>query len=117
MRKRAISMIFLLLISSVIVPIVPIFISTAGKSGENQREISNLKSSIRTEITTPIVINDLPSSPTNWTWAEGQGYCTGSGTLSDPYIISELFFNSPAVKVLSDPINSFMRSDNQAQNF
>jgi len=97
MRKRAFSIIFALLIFSVIVPIVPIFISTASKSGENQREISNLKISERTEITTPIVINDLPSSPTNWTWAEDQGYCTGSGTLSDPYIISELFFNSPAV--------------------
>jgi len=97
MRKRTISIIFLLLISSVIIPIVPIFISTASKSGENQHEVISLKISERAEITTPITINDLPSSPTNWTWAEDQGYCTGSGTQSDPYIISELFFNSPSV--------------------
>lgn len=94
MRKRAFSIIFILIIWSVIVPTFPIFISAAIKLDGKENEINNLKTSALTEITTQIVINDLPSSPANWIWAKGQGYCTGSGTLSDPYIISELFFNN-----------------------
>jgi len=35
----------------------------------------------------PIVINDLPSSPNDWTWATSQVWCSGSGTELDPYII------------------------------
>ena len=38
----------------------------------------------------PIVINDLPSSPTNWAWAVTQAWCSGSGTEIDPYIIEGL---------------------------
>lgn len=41
----------------------------------------------------PITINDLPGSPINWTWAKSQGYCTGSGTIGDPYIIQNDIFN------------------------
>ncbi|MFX1354973.1 MAG: nitrous oxide reductase family maturation protein NosD, partial [Promethearchaeota archaeon] len=37
---------------------------------------------------------DLPGSLTNWTWAKNQGYCTGEGTISDPYVIAEYFFNT-----------------------
>ena len=37
-----------------------------------------------------IIIDDL--SANNWTWAKDQGYCTGSGTLYNPYIIQNHSF-------------------------
>ena len=40
----------------------------------------------------PIYIDDyaVGVGAHNWTWAEGQPWCSGSGTLMDPYIISNL---------------------------
>jgi parallel beta-helix repeat protein len=38
----------------------------------------------------PIVINDLPSSLNNWTWAVAQPWCSGSGTELDPYVLEGL---------------------------
>jgi len=94
MRKRIFSIIFVLLISSIIIPIFPIFFSPAIKFDENHGEISTLNTSASTEINTTITIDDLPGSLTNWTWAKDQAYCTGSGTQANPYIISDIFFNT-----------------------
>jgi len=44
--------------------------------------------------TTPIDIDDLPGSLNDWSWAKSQGYCTGSGTESDPYIIQNHAFDT-----------------------
>jgi len=52
----------------------------------------NLKTSTTFNIT--ISINDLPGSLNNWTWAKAQGYCTGSGTTGDPYLINNHLFKS-----------------------
>ncbi len=38
---------------------------------------------------TNITINDLPGSPNNWAWAKTQPWCSGSGTLLDPYLIED----------------------------
>lgn len=94
MRKGIFSVIFVLIISSTILPIFPLFISSTIHFSEKGNETSKLQISAVTEITTPIVIDDLPTSSTNWTWAKDQGYCTGLGTQSSPYIISELFINT-----------------------
>ncbi len=97
MRKVIFSAILVLIISSVIVPIFPIFISPTINSDENHGKISILNTSASIEMNDTIIINDLPSSPTNWTWAKDQGYCTGSGSQSDPYIISDIFFNTSTI--------------------
>lgn len=94
MRKGVFSVIYVLIISGIVMLIFPIFISTTFNSDEYHSEISTLNTSASTEINTPIIINDLPNSLTNWTWAKDQGYCTGSGNQSNPYIISNLFFNT-----------------------
>jgi len=44
--------------------------------------------------TTPIDIDDIPGSLNNWSWAKSQGYCTGSGTENNPYIIQNHLFNT-----------------------
>jgi len=97
MRKRAFSIIFLLIISSVIMTIYPILFSVAINSGESHGKIGTLNTSASTEINTTVIIDDLPGSLTNWTWAKDQGYCTGLGTQSDPYVISDIFFNTSTV--------------------
>ena len=44
---------------------------------------------------TGIIIDDLPGSLTNWTWAITQPWCTqGSGSSGDPYIIENAEFDS-----------------------
>jgi nitrous oxidase accessory protein NosD len=53
--------------------------------------------SASTEINTTLVINDYPGSLINWTWAKDQGYCTGLGTPTDPYIIEDIFFNTSSI--------------------
>jgi len=52
---------------------------------------------ISTIYDTPIEINDLPGSLINWSWAKDQGYCTGSGTSSDPFIIKNHIFGTPTI--------------------
>jgi len=92
MRNRT-YLIISLVISSILLPSFPAFYS-------NKVNISNLnflKTSALTEINTTIIIDDFPGSSTNWTWAKDQGYCTGSGTLGDPYIIADLFFNTSTI--------------------
>ncbi|MHA1194271.1 MAG: right-handed parallel beta-helix repeat-containing protein [Promethearchaeota archaeon] len=94
MRRLVFSVIFVLIISSTLMPIFPLLISININANESGGETNKLHISAVTEITTPIVIDDLPGSLTNWTWAKDQGYCTGLGTQSSPYIISENFFNT-----------------------
>ncbi|MHA2038269.1 MAG: right-handed parallel beta-helix repeat-containing protein [Promethearchaeota archaeon] len=40
-----------------------------------------------------ITIDNLPGSSNNWAWAEKQVWCSGSGTLLDPYIIEGHILN------------------------
>ncbi len=40
-----------------------------------------------------ITIDNLPGSSNNWAWAESQVWCSGSGTLLDPYIIEGHILN------------------------
>jgi parallel beta-helix repeat protein len=40
-----------------------------------------------------ITIDNLPGSSNNWVWAESQIWCSGSGTLLDPYIIEGHILN------------------------
>ena len=94
MRKTTFSILLILFISSLITPIFPILISTARNFDRKQSEVSNLNTSALTEINTTIIIDDLPGSPLNWTWAKDQGYCTGLGTAANPYVISGKFFNT-----------------------
>ncbi len=65
MRRLVFSVIFVLVISSAILPIFPLLISTTINSDENQGEIGKLNTSALTEINTTIIINDLPGSLTN----------------------------------------------------
>lgn len=46
---------------------------------------------------TTIMIDDIPGSLNNWTWAKNQGYCTGSGTSGDPYRIKSQIFNTSSI--------------------
>lgn len=97
MRKSTFSIIFILIVSSVSMPLFLSLISTPIGSDRKQSPASKLNTSALTEINTTLVINDLPGSPINWTWAKAQGYCTGSGTLLNPYVISEIYFNAPTI--------------------
>ena len=94
MRKTTFSILLTLFILSLITPIFPMVFSTAMNFDKEQIELSNLNTSALTEINTTIIINDYPGSPLNWTWAKDQGYCTGLGTTSNPYVISDKFFNT-----------------------
>jgi len=97
MRKTVFSLIFVLIISSTTIPIFPLFISRNVNSIAIRDGISMLKTSALTEMNTTITIDDLPGSSTNWTWAKDQGYCTGLGTQSNPYVISDIFFNTSTI--------------------
>jgi len=64
---------------------------------------------------TPIKIIDLPGSLTNWSWAKDQGYCTGSGTSGDPYIIKNHIFNTSTIVTsplwIQDSLKHFVVED------
>lgn len=78
----------------VVLFIIPLYFNNSyiknHKSVENSPQISAIYN-------TPIVIDDLPGSLINWSWAKDQGYCTGSGTSGDPYIIKNHIFNTTAI--------------------
>jgi len=67
----------------------------------NENSINHLYSkSLKLEISgsiveNPIFINGSATGLTahNWTWAEEQDWCSGSGTLNDPYVIENLFID------------------------
>ncbi len=75
--------------------IFPIYFSISRISNHTSEEFSRSNSlQISTTFNTPIWIDDLPGSLTNWSWAKDQGYCTGSGTSSNPYVIKNHIFNT-----------------------
>lgn len=59
-----------------------------------------------------IVIDD--DSWNNWTWAETQEWCSGSGTFNDPYIIKDLVINGKNASscILIKNSNLFFRIEN-----
>ena len=91
MRKKFLLLLGSIAILALIVPIFCLSLSTLGVNDASRK----FKSSALTELNDKVIIDDLPGSIKNWTWAKDQGYCTGSGTMDDPYIISDFFFNTP----------------------
>lgn len=91
MRKKPLLFLGSVTILAIIVPIFSLSLSPLGVNEPS----SKFKSSALTELNDIIIIDDLPVSLTSWIWAKEQGYCTGSGTMGDPYIISDFFFNTP----------------------
>ena len=57
---------------------------------EFEESINGLKVS---GIYTNLTIDGLPGSLNNWAWAESQVWCSGSGSLLDPYIIEVQLLN------------------------
>ena len=55
--------------------------------------VNNLESST---LQAPIFIDGKATGvgAHNWTWAESQPWCTGSGTVNEPYIIENLIINA-----------------------
>ncbi len=77
--------------------IFPIYFSISRISNHKSEDFSgNNNLQISTIYTTPIWIDDYPGSLSNWIWAKSQGYCTGSGTSSNPYVIKNHIFNTSA---------------------
>ena len=67
------------------------YINNANSGSDEQTMIiSDLRTSGTYE---NITIDNLPSSSNNWAWAENQVWCSGSGTLLDPYIIEGYILN------------------------
>ncbi|MFX1589012.1 MAG: NosD domain-containing protein, partial [Promethearchaeota archaeon] len=90
MRKKSLVFLGNLVILAIMVSVFSFSISTLGDNETNNK----FKISTSTELNDIVIIDDLSVSMTNWTWAKAQGYCTGSGTKLDPYIISDFFFNT-----------------------
>lgn len=57
-------------------------------------EFESKKSNLKSAVVYPnITIDDRPGSPNNWDWAKTQPWCSGNGTLLDPYIIESHILN------------------------
>ena len=83
--------------------IFPLYFSISHITNHKSEEFFRENSlQISTIYDTPIAIDDLPGSLTNWSWAKNQGYCTGSGTSGDPYIIKNHIFNTSTI--VSSPL-------------
>lgn len=109
MRRKAFLMVFIIMSYSIITQSFYSTISTLKLNNENKVIIKDLKISTPSEIIDTVLINDLPGSLTNWTWAKDQGFCTGSGTASDPYTITELFFNTSTISYNSLEIQNSIK--------
>ncbi|MFX0027532.1 MAG: nitrous oxide reductase family maturation protein NosD, partial [Candidatus Hermodarchaeota archaeon] len=92
MRKKYLLFLGSITIFALIVPVLSLSLSCLGANETS----SNFRTSQLTEQKVIVMINDLPASLSNWTWAKDQGYCTGSGTMGDPYTVSDFFFNTPS---------------------
>lgn len=90
MRKKYLLLLGSIAILAIIVPVFSLSISPLVVNETSRK----FKSSASTELNDIVIIDDLPGSMTNWTWAKDQGYCTGNGTIVDPYIISDFFYNT-----------------------
>jgi parallel beta-helix repeat protein len=85
-KKILFSLILVLSLNIVSFPTSHLKIDTANENME-QLNVSN------SLVYFDVLINDLPFSPVNWTWAETQPWVDGgSGTLGNPYIIENHFF-------------------------
>jgi len=79
-----------------------IIIQTSFKFGDNSEnkiieeelDIHNLKTSYNWYLHVIVIDGD---GATDWNWAKGQGWCTGSGNYSDPYYINNTDFNGDMV--------------------
>jgi len=83
-----VSFIFFLIVISSFTVFLPKF-SKSSNSFNSVEEKMHLKTSNDYD---DIIIDD--SSSSNWTWAKSQGYCTGSGTENDPYLIEGHIFTA-----------------------
>lgn len=67
-------------------------------------------------IYTPIFIDGAATGvgAHNWTWAEGQVWCSGSGTFTDPYILKDLVIdgNNATSGIFIQNSNKFVRIEN-----
>jgi parallel beta-helix repeat protein len=72
--------------------ISPLYFTNSGITKCKSEEFSSPQ--ISSIYTAPITINDLPGSLINWTWAKDQGYCSGSGSSGDPYVMRNHIFNA-----------------------
>ena len=95
--RKIYTFLFTLVLFSSFLLFFPTAFSNSLDVNQDLESRKGLKSSASTEINTTIIINDYPGSLTNWTWAKDQGYCTGLGTLADPYIIDDIFFNTSSI--------------------
>ena len=58
------------------------------------------------------LVIDNGTGTNNWAWAETQDWCSGSGTVEDPYTISDYFIDgkSAVPRVIAISVNcSFIR--------
>ncbi len=98
-----------------------LFLSTSSLLNLQTNRDNNIQESILSNLntsatyTTSIVIDDMPGSLNNWTWAKDQGICTGSGTASSPYRIRNHFFNTSSINTncltISNSIKYFRIED------
>ncbi|MFX1493244.1 MAG: nitrous oxide reductase family maturation protein NosD [Promethearchaeota archaeon] len=93
MKLTTKQLIFLALIVTLF--IFPLYFSISHNKTSEIYGKNNLRTS--TIYYTQITIDDSPGSLNNWTWAKDQGYCTGSGTSSNPYTIKSHTFNTSAI--------------------
>ncbi|NHJ19717.1 MAG: DUF1565 domain-containing protein [Candidatus Lokiarchaeota archaeon] len=90
------------------------FFNTELKPGQSN-EVNNVKKPKTSGVYTSIIIDDLLISNTttegNWAWAETQEWCSGSGTLLDPYIIESNIWN------MSMRIDGLKINNSQSKHF
>ncbi|MFX0072019.1 MAG: NosD domain-containing protein, partial [Candidatus Hermodarchaeota archaeon] len=71
---------------------------------EYDNKLTKLKTSNYWDLTgTPIVINGSAKGigANNWTWANEQPWCNGSGTLNNPYVIENVTINGQGIDGVS----------------
>ncbi len=94
-RKLVLSSVFMIIIVLIFASLTLTRITFEHNySGDFKGELTSKDHKLKlTAIYNDIIIDDLPGSLINWTWAEAQSWCSGSGTLSDPYIIESHLLN------------------------
>ncbi|GAH16136.1 unnamed protein product, partial [marine sediment metagenome] len=72
--------------------VFPLLVNLRFNFSVEQNFIENIECSA---LKAPIFINDTATGVNahNWTWAEEQPWCSGSGTDIDPYVIQNLIIN------------------------
>ena len=73
-------------------------------------------SCINPKFQSPILIDDSATGEgaNNWTWAESQPWCSGSGTLNEPYIIEDLTISglglTDGIEILNSDVYFIIRN-------